>query len=515
MLPVTALRQRAAVVRVPPYLYYLHIALIVGSMTLLIPGLLGLIDEGFSWPVLTLLGYGASYLLAGLVWRDLVAPSYSLSLREAIVVAISLWLLVPVLAAIPVTISIRIPFVDAWFESVSGFTTTGLTMFTGQVDPVFKVYVPRVEELPPSILYWRSTIQWIGGIGILAIFAAFAAGGGLPGHIAGLAEGRYEHIVPSVAKSLRAFTRVYFVYTFIGVVLLMLGGQNLFDALNHAMTGIATGGFSTHSASFAYYNSVWVEAAAIVIMVLGALNFADHYALLSGNPGRMLRNPETKTFAAAVTASILAGLLLFYASGTRVDQAVVRGVVFQVVSSASGTGFQTMDFSKTPESFKFLLSFTNIMGGSILSTTGGIKVYRLAVMVKSIGWSIQSTLSGPTRYVTRKMGDRVFEPKNMDSVIAVVFLFNTTLIVSALASALILPHTSFVDLLFEASSALGNVGLSTGITGAAMPLALKIEYIVLMLLGRLEILPYITAILIIHEWAKKRPRRPAPPVLRG
>ncbi len=506
--------ERAAA-RMPPQLYYLHIALIVSSITLLVPGLLGLIDEGFSWPVLTLLGYGAVYLLAGVAWRDLFQPSYTLSLREAVLVAVALWLLVPVLSAIPVSVALRIPFVDAWFESVSGFTTTGLTMFTGEVDPVFHAYVPRIEELPYSILYWRSTIQWIGGIGILALFAAFAAGGSLPGHIAGLAEGRYEHIVPSVARSMRAFTRVYLFYTFVGVVLLMLGGQNLFDAINHAMTGIATGGFSTHSQSFAYYGSVWVEAAAIVVMVLGALNFADHYALLRGNPSRLLRSAETKTFTVAVVAAIAGGLALFYSSRGALDQLTLRQVVFQVVSSASGTGFQTMDLASAPDSFKFLLSFTNIMGGSILSTTGGIKVYRLAVMAKSIGWSISSTLSGPTRYVARKLGDRPFALENLEPVIAVVFLFLVTLIVSSLVSAVILPGRSFADLLFEASSALGNVGLSTGVTGAAMPLALKIEYILLMLLGRLEILPYITVLVVLWENARRRPRRRAPPVLHG
>jgi len=173
----------------------------------------------------------------------------------------------------------------------------------------------------------------------------------------------------------------------------MLAGMNLYDALNHAMTGLATGGFSTHSQSFAYYNSVFIEAAAIIVMILGALNFADHYDLVRGRPRRILRNPETTAFFLVSSLAVLLSMLVYATSKGMPSATDVRGIVFQVVSSISGTGFQTMDLSKAPQGFLLLLSFTNILGGSILSTTGGIKLFRLIVLAKSVTWNIETLLS--------------------------------------------------------------------------------------------------------------------------
>lgn len=484
-------------------IYYLHVAFLVSSLTLLAPSFIVLASGGDS-VCLSLLLYGSMELIVAVFWRNYFAPSRRMTLSDAILVAVMLWLLVPILSSIPIMLVLGIPFVDAWFEGVSGFTTTGLTIFTGSIDPWFNTYVPRIEELPPSIQLWRSFTQWIGGIGILALFAAFAAGGALPAHVAGLAEGRYEHILPSVARSLRAFTQVYFIYTFIGVLLFMLAGMNFYDALNHAMTGIATGGFSTHSQSFAYYNNVFIEASAIIVMILGALNFADHYDLVRGRPRRILRNPETAAFFLISSLAILLSMLIYAASKGLVSPVDVRGIVFQVISSISGTGFQTIDLSRAPQGFLLLLSFTNILGGSILSTTGGIKLFRLIVLTKSVTWNIETLLSSSARIVVRRVGDRVFRGNEVEQAVSVAFLFIVVLLAATLISAIFLPHKNIVLLLFEASSALGNVGLSTGITGASLPVPVKIIYIVLMLLGRLEILSYVTALMILRERARLR-----------
>ncbi len=485
----------AARLRIPPHSYYLFVTLYVSSLAILVPGLLAL---GFSEYRVAevMLPFAALYAALGALFKRVFEPSRSMRLDDAIIAAVSAWILVPLLNAIPVSLSIGVPFIDTWFEAVSGFTTTGLTMFTGSVDSFFKTYVPAVEELPKSILFWRSFIQWLGGIGILVLFAAFAAGGGIPSHLIGLAEGRYEHMEPSIARSIRAFIYVYSLLTLVGTILLYASGvRDVFEALNHAMTGIATGGFSFHSNSFAYYNSVTVEAAAVVIMVFGALNFADQYSLyFKGNASRLINNPETYAFATILAVLVAFGTLILALHGYEPLRAL-RYTVFQVVSAVSGTGFQTMDLGRAPDDYKLMLTVASLLGGSIISTTGGIKMFRLVMISSSLKWVYEEFTSVPGRVVVRKVGGRIVGVSELQQAVAVVSMFVGAWLTGTIALYIILPDAGLASVGFEVASALGNVGLSTGLTGASMPLAAKIVLIAEMTAGRLEIIPYILAVM--------------------
>jgi len=475
--------------RVSPLLRYSVLPLLVAGLTSLLSALLGLLDGDYVYSV-ELGGWGLGFLAAGLAWLAVTRPSRSLTREGVLVLVAAAWLLVPLFSAIPVAAVMGLPFLDVWFESISGFTTTGLSVFTGGVDPAYGVYLPRVEELPWSVLWWRAVTQWLGGFGVVVLFYTLARLGGLPAHLVGAAEGRFERLEPSISKSLRALMGLYLTLTGFGTLLLYSAGMGASDALYHTMTGLATGGFSTHSSSIGFYRSVAVEAAVIVVMVIGASNFADLYALLRGAPRRFSR--EIETMIALMALNSLLGYLLLRASGWN-PVGPLRNAVFHIVSAMSGTGFGIVDLSEAPSSFKLLLTAAMITGGSAFSTTGGIKMYKVMIILKSVLWSIQETIYGKARISVPRVGGYRVDESELKRAIAVTFLFVAVLLAGAFAITLVDPRINALDALFEAQSALCTVGLSVGITHAATPPAIKLILMALMTLGRLEVIGFLYA----------------------
>ncbi len=207
--PIEIHHRERRVIRVFPLLRHVMVSVAAAGITHLLSGLTGLLSGDVTYS-LQLLVWATAYLAFSGIWFMFVKPSRSLSKNEAFILVALAWVLTPFFSAVPVSVVLHIPLVDSWFESISGYTTTGLSVFTGGVDPFFHRYVPSVEQLPPSILWWRAYCQWLGGFGIVVMFFVFARLGGLPAHLVGLAEGRYERLEPSIAKSLRALMATYF-----------------------------------------------------------------------------------------------------------------------------------------------------------------------------------------------------------------------------------------------------------------------------------------------------------------
>ncbi|NOZ88632.1 MAG: TrkH family potassium uptake protein [Crenarchaeota archaeon] len=420
------------------------------------------------------------------------------------------WLATPLLSAVPVAHVLHVPLIDAWFESISGYTTTGLSVFTGGVDPDYGVYIPSVEELPWSVLWWRAVSQWLGGFGVVVLFYTIGRLGGLPAHLIGAAEGRYERLEPSIAHSIKALMSLYVVLTILGTALLYIAGMGPADALYHTMTGLATGGFSTHSSSIGFFDSVVVEAATIVVMLVGAFNFADMYAVLRGVPRRF--SGEIPGLLAIVAVEVTLGAVLLYATGWA-PAGPVREAVYDVVSAATGTGFGISDLSGAPDAYKMLLVLAMLVGGSALSTTGGIKVFRAIIITRSIAWAVAETVYGEKKVTIKRVGSYVVDQSLLQSVASVLVLFLASLLAGALALMLV-TGASAADAFFEAQSALCTVGLSVGITGAEASAATKAILMVLMTLGRLEVIGFLYAAVAARKMlretllARRRGRRP-------
>jgi trk system potassium uptake protein TrkH len=461
------------------------------SFTLIIPGILGLVlilggkyDEVNVTTAYLYVGL-ISFALGFFVSKRFRFEDVRLSYGEAIQIAVISWIFISIVNGIAVSISGLMSPIDALFESISGFTTTGLT-----------VLKPPLENYPLTLLFWRSISQWIGGIGILYISILVIAPPSLLTMRIFTVEGHLEKVEASAVETAHKIIRIYLMLTGLGIVLFLAAGMNPFDALNHALTAIATGGFSTRTESIGYYKSIQIYIAAIIVIILGALNFPSYAKLMKGRIREFIKYEENIVFLAlAFLISILLVSILFLKEN--VENPIMFGV-FHIVSAIGGCGFQIGDLSMLNESAKALIIISMILGGCTDSTAGGIKTLRTIIMLKALKWELKLASSPKGTRITRKIGDR--EVTDEILVRTALFILIYILLVFIGGAAISIEGYSLTDSMFEAASALGNVGLTVNITSYLAPTWIKSVLMTYMLLGRLEILPYL---LLIYRIAKK------------
>ncbi len=377
--------------------------------------------------------------------------------------------------------------VDAVFESVSGFTTTGLTV----VNP---------ESLPYTLLFWRSFTQWIGGVGILVIFILLVGSPGISSYYLYRAEGREERIEAGVKHTVKKLFIIYSSYTIAGIVLLFLAGMPLFDSLLHAFTSLSTGGFSPKNSSIGYYANPWIETVIIFLMILGATSFFIHHKLWGGGIKRKsgireriavyVKNPETKLFWSII---FIFSLLLTYTFLSM--NAPARHGVFQTVSALTTTGYTTLG-TNPADATKFLIIVLMIIGGYAGSTSGGLKLVRFGIIGKSVSW-IGKKISLPSEAIVPfKFGKRIVK----DNELTIISLFACVYVLILIVSGVIISLMGYtpIDALYQASSAQGTVGLSS-VPVASMPVAAKVILMVNMLIGRLELIPFLVLIYALYK----------------
>jgi trk system potassium uptake protein TrkH len=411
------------------------------------------------------------------------------------------WLLVPALGSLPLFLIARrlgggilFPYADftsAFFESLSGFSGTGLTMAL------------RPDLLPKTLQWWRSLSQWIGGMGVIVLMIALLVGPGASAAVLYYGEARTEKIHPSVRSTVRTMWWIFALYTVLSALAFFSAGMPPWEALNHAMTGVATGGFVIWPDSLGHYRSLGIEIVAIFSMIAGAVSFVVHYQMLSGGPQVLWRDLQTRSFIFGLILGVgLTGLILL-----RVWPAkeAFRTAAFQYISAMTCTGFQTVNLSHWPETGKLLLTVGMVVGGAAGSTSGGVKVMRLVVVVAGIGWQIRRLLAPPDALVPCRLGTEFYSPekiyRQMSEAAALFFLWVSFLVAGAFVLAQFYPTGQYTlaDFLFEIASAQGNVGLSVGITHPLMPTLAKLLLSFHMWLGRLEIIPVLIIIRTIFR----------------
>ncbi len=384
--------------------------------------------------------------------------------RHAAISAALTYLIVSVIGALPFTYY-GMGFLDAFFEAMSGWTTTGLTM------------IADVESLPRSLLFWRSFTQWLGGVGIIVLLLTVLSTGRATLRLY-QAEARKERIKPRLVSTARLIWWIYIIYTFAGIFLFFIAGMSEFDAVNHSMVALSTGGFSVRNNSLAAYSSIEIELVGIFLMLLGGINFFVHYKFLTGDKRSLLRDLQFRGMAAILLIStILLGL-------TALD---IRTALFQSVSALTNAGLSTADVSAFNDFTKSILTTLMIIGGSAGSTSGALKIIRVLIIVKVIYWWIKQAVLPEHAVISRRLGGLELE----SDVIHEATVFSLLYIITLGAGALSLMFLGYsgVDSIFEVSAAQGNVGLSSGITGADLNPFGKIVLIFHMWVGRLEIIP--------------------------
>ena len=455
------------------------------GLTLLVPLALSLLYGDGSWesfliPAAFMIPLG----VAGLWASRLRSVGYVLP-KDVLLSVTLAWVLAALLGGVPFLIegTFQSP-VDSTFEAMSGFTTTGATLLS------------EIEAETPSILFWRSMTQWLGGIGIVVLFVAvapvigFGAARLVSAEVSGITQPR---LTPRIADTAKVLLTVYMALTVAEVVALLLVGMGPYDAVLHAFTTIATGGFNPYTASVGFYDSVAIEVVLIVFMALSGVSFALYYVLYSGRPLGALRDPELLTYLGILVGSVLLvwGVLVFEGTYAQDPVRAFRDSAFTVTSIITTTGYVTADFDRWDTMARITLVILMFVGGCAGSTAGGIKVVRVIVVFKTVTGDLFRGIH-PRAVTPLTLGGRLLSEGTRTAILGLVLAW---LFIFALATTLVASQQDLTPLTSATAVAatLNVIGPGLGQVGASESYEVvdpfgRVVLTACMLLGRLEIL---------------------------
>ena len=460
----------------------LGLLLMMFSLTMLPPIAFSVYYDDHSWlPFVE--GFGLTLAAGILIWLPVHRSRKDLRLRDGFLVVAAFWTVLGTFGAAPLYFadSLDLTITDAVFESMSGLTTTGATILTG------------LDQLPVSILYYRQQLQWLGGMGIIVLAVAVLPMLGVGGMQLYRAETpgpvKDTKLTPRITETAKALWYVYLAFTILCMLCYKLAGMGWFDALCHAFSTVAIGGFSTHDASMAYFDSGLVDCVAIVFMFVAGINFSLHFfAWRFVSVKHYFQDPEFRAYVFVLLSlsTVVVCSLYFYRGYINPEQTLINGV-FQAVSIATTTGFTTENFALWPGALPALLIFASFIGGSAGSTAGGIKVIRWLLIWKQ-GAREVARLVHPSAEIPVKLGNAAVPPRVVDA----VWGFFSVYIVVFGVMLLIMMSTGLdqVTAFSAVAATLNNLGPGLGdVTSGFMSLSNAAKWVSVagMLLGRLEI----------------------------
>lgn len=421
--------------------------------------------------------------LLGMGLRRLFRPAakITLSIPEGGIIVVIGWVVVILFSAWPFVSVSGLPLSRALFESMSGWTTTGLS-------------VVDVTSASKIILLWRSVMQLAGGAGLAIIMMSAIVGP--TGVGISSAEGRSDQLVPHVRQSARLVLTIYICYAAAGTLAYWMAGMSLFDAVNHAFAAVSTGGFSTRADSIGYWDSVAVEAVSLPLMLLGNLSFVTAWFLWRGKLRLVSRNGEVRLLVVLIP---LAAVAMFLVTSQAIYPQIgksVRVAAFQTITAITTTGFSTVAYGNWNAFGVLLLIVLMLIGGGTCATAGGIKQFRVFLLWKLLFWELRRSLIPRTAILERPVWEgnrRVFvDDARMRQVAVFIFMY----LVIYLFGVMLLCAWGYSlgDSLFEFASAIGTVGLSVGVTSPRMPDGALWAEIIAMFLGRLEFMVVIVSL---------------------
>lgn len=434
----------------------------------------------------------ASLLLIGFIlWKGFHPPrNITLTVQEGGIVVLLGWIVVIIFSALPFTAVPELSYSRALFESVSGWTTTGLSVID-------------VAGAGKIILIWRSIIQFAGGAGLAIIMMSAILGP--TGRGISSAEGRSDQLVPQVRQSARLVLIIYFCYALSGTFAYRAAGMSFFDAVNHSFAAVSTGGFSTQADSIGFWDSIAIEAVTLPLMLLGNLSFVTAWLIWRGRLRMATKNGELRLLT--VIIPVAASVMFLFTSRMLYPQLEksVRVTVFETITAVTTTGFSTVSYSNWNASGLFLLVILMLIGGGTCSTAGGIKQFRIYLLWKVLNWEIRRYLLPRTAIMEQSVWEgsrRIFVD---DARIRQAAAFISLYLVTYVLGVMVLCASGFdlADSIFEFASAIGTVGLSVGVTGSGMPDTALWSEIIAMFLGRLEFTVVIVSLIKIAGDSQK------------
>lgn len=422
-----------------------------------------------------IIGYFLSRLAKDIKGRQLQGH------QDAVLVLL-VWITTITICSVPFFLSGKYNIMQSMFESTSGFTTTGLSI----VD---------VQFAPHIILLYRSMMQFLGGVGLVLVVTSVLSD--RYGFRLYNAEGHNDRLMPNLIKSSRLILMIYVFYIVLGIIFYVILGMPLFDAINHSIAAVSTGGFSTKVDSIGYYNNVGIEIVTICLMLLGSTNFFIHLHLLKGRIGNVFRHGETKLFIFLTIMILPIIIFALIQSGYSFGSALRVGS-FQYITAITTTGFQTVaTFQGMDGIFLIFMILLMLIGAGVGSTGGGIKQHRVLLIIKTIYWNLRDNLGSPRRITPRLMNragiQYVVTQKEQSDAISFVLLYMLIFLMGTLV--FVSYGYSLVDSMFEFASSLGTVGLSIGIISYNAPSLILLTSILGMIFGRMEIYVILYAII--------------------
>ncbi|HSR52595.1 MAG TPA: potassium transporter TrkG [Acidobacteriota bacterium] len=401
--------------------------------------------------------------------------------REGIMLVILTWVGAGIVGALPFYFSPHFGgFTDAFFESVSGFTTTGATILTS------------IETLPRSLLFWRAFTQWVGGMGIIVLAVAIlplVGVGGMELYRAEFSGASSEKIKPRIAETAKSLWRIYAAYSIAQYVALRVAGMTPFDSICHTFTTMATGGFSTRNISVEAYNSPAIEYVIIFFMFAAGINITMQYRLLiMRRPKIFLRDLEIQTYFAATGAAIVAVMITLWINGLAKGEEAFRQAAFQVVSIMTTTGFSSADFEVWPPFALLLLLALMFLGGCTGSTAGGLKVGRVALLGRVVGREFRRIVERRGVFAVR-FNDKAVSENAIDGLLNLIYLafiinFAACLFLTAFGVDVVTAISAVAASMFNIGPGLGDVGPTDHYAHFHAPVKWVLAFC--MLAGRLE-----------------------------
>lgn len=405
----------------------------------------------------------------------------SVGKREGYLIVSLGWVILSLFGSLPFIIGGYIPnFTDAFFETISGFTTTGASILND------------IEALPEGVLYWRSLTQWLGGMGIIVMSIAILPMlgiGGMQLFIAEVPGPTYDKLHPRIKETAKRLWAIYIILTFVEIILLWAGGMTLFEAVNHAYTTMATGGYSTKQASVAYWDSPFIHWVITVFMFLAGTNFTLSYLAMHARFAKIWRNDEFRFYLGTVVSFVViiaVGLMVTENFGV---ERSFRDSAFQVVSIVTTTGYATADYLTWTPFLSVLIFLLMFFGGSAGSTGGGVKMVRILMLLKHSFLELRRIIH-PNAVIPVRLNGRAVSQNIITNVLSFVFIYVIIMLLGVVAIAAL--GSDLDTSLGAVAATLGNIGPGIGDVGPSSnfyhfsPLA-KWILSFLMLLGRLEL----------------------------
>lgn len=467
-----------------------HFQLIIKFIGILLMILSGFMVLSISWSwyyneiaMIKSLLISSGITLAFGLFLTLITSGYdhrNIGKKEGYIVVALTWICISAFGALPFYISGAIPsYTDAFFETISGFTTTGATIL---VD---------IEVMSKGLLFWRSMTHWLGGMGIIVLTLAILpilGVGGMQLFVAEAPGTTPSRLHPRITETAKRLWGIYLLFTLIQTVLLLFGGMNLFDAICHAFSTMATGGFSTKNDSIASF-SPYIQYVIILFMVIAGTSFSLHYFLLKGQFEKVLNNEEFKFYLSVIGVfTILFTATIFFMHQSGLEQAF-RDALFQIVSIVTTTGFITADYLQWHGFLWFGIFLLMFTGGCIGSTGGGIKMIRILILVKNTRLELKRLIH-PMAVIPVRLNGQAIPTEIIQNFLAFFLLY---IIITAGGSAIMAMFgLDFASAIGASAATLGNIGPAIGNLGpvdnySLIPSAGKWVLSFFMLLGRLEI----------------------------